>query len=416
MKMIKRLSLLMALLLVVSALAGCGSQPEEELAVVGETAVYRWQFERYMDEQLAYQLQFTGEDITKDAAAYAEYKAARLEDLIGEAALKEEARKRGLYELTAEEEAQIDQQYLEYYNTSVTQLMEQLGGSDNATRRKAENQFEDFLEENHLTPDRVRQIMLDDYVLEGLMTELAGETNVSEEEIRAEYDKLVETQKASTEEDPAWLGSTPPGVIVYVPEGYSKVIRMFVGYSDMQLRRIQEASVKLSTAADEYLQAYTNGAMNVSIKEDAYNRAMAAYEKIVREVYEEQLEEKREILEAAQQTEDFKTFVEENTEENLAYFYVHELSTHVNEQFKDAALALENPGDVSDFVQLDNGICVISLLEKMEPGQVAYEDVKDAVEQQLINGIIFTNSRELRTEYAQAADEAGLVTRYPDRL
>ncbi len=417
MKQIKRLALLLALvLLVAGVLAGCGNQDEDVLAVVGETSVYRWQFERYMDEQLVYQIQLTGEDITKDADAYREYKQTRLEDLVGEAALKEEARALGMYDLTAEEEKQIDEQYLEYYNTSITQLMEQLGGDDNATRRKAENQFEDFLKEHHLTPDRVRQIMLDDYVLAILMKDLAGEIELSEEELRTEYDNMVEKQKESTEEDPAWLGNNVPSLIVFVPEGYVKVIRMFVSYSGAQLRRIQEAAGKLTTAAQEYMQALSDGALNLSIKEDAYNRALTAYENTLNSVYEEQLREKRSILEEAQQADDFKKFVEENTEEALTYFYVSEYSANVSEEFRDAALALENPGDVSDFVRLDNGICVISLLEKMTPGEVGYENVKEELHKQMVENQIFTDSIQLRQEYAQAAEEKGLVTRYLDKL
>ncbi len=417
MKQIKRLALLMAfVLLVAGVLAGCGNQGEDVLAVVGETNVYRWQFDRYMDEQLVYQLQLTGHDITKDAEAYREYKQTRLEDLIGEAALKEEARSRGMYDLTAEEEKQIDEQYLEYYNTSITQLMEQLGGDDTATRRKAENQFEDFLKEHHLTPDRVREIMLDDYVLANLMEELSGEIDLSEEDLQEAYESMLETQKTSTEEDPSWLGTNTPSLLVYVPEGYVKVIRMFVSYSGAQLRKIQEATEKLATAAQEYMQALADGALNTSIKEDAYNRAATAYENILNNVYEEQLQEKRPILEAAQQAEDFKTFVEENTEEDLAYFYVCEASTNVSAEFRDAALALENPGDVSDFVQLDNGICVISLLEKLTPGEVGYENVKEELRKQLVENTIFTNSMALRQQYAQAADEKGLVTRYLDKL
>jgi hypothetical protein len=45
----------------------------------------------------------------------------------GRRRLREAARKEGLYELTAEQETEIDQQYLKYYNETVTTFLEQYG-------------------------------------------------------------------------------------------------------------------------------------------------------------------------------------------------------------------------------------------------------------------------------------------------
>ena len=83
---------------------------------------------------------------------------------------------------------------------------------------------------------------------------------------------------------------------------------------------------------------------------------------------------------------------------------------------RDAALALQNPGDVGPLVDTQNGIYLLYLEEKLTPGVVPFEQVKDEIKEDIITSQKVVQSTKIRSEYAKKADEDGLIVRYPDRL
>ena len=188
----KVLALMLLAVMLLSLVAGCAQKPDDILGMVGETPIYRWNFEAYLDRQVELYQEYYGVDMRapENKATYEKYKVERLNDLVGEAALKEEARVRGLYNLTAEQEAEIENRFMQYYETSIFTLMLDYGANDEG-RRQAEKAFDEMLKESSLTTDRVRAMYRDSYVIELLAEATGAYLDVSEEEVQLSYDQLL---------------------------------------------------------------------------------------------------------------------------------------------------------------------------------------------------------------------------------
>jgi len=421
MKGIKRFCLVLGMLLLLFSVTGCADNSEDVMATVNGIPVYRWYYEAYLDKQLALYQQYYGKDLDApgNAKEFREFKEYRLEDLIGEAALKNKATELGLYELTAEQEAEIEQEYQAYYNSRIDEFMQEYG-TDQAGRKKAEQALDESLKKSGLNLERIRQTFVDNYVLDLLFDELAQMEEVPEDEIRAEYDALLEKQQEKCEEDPDYLGAHTPLIPVYIPEGYSKVLLWQVPFSLQQQTKLQDAQAVVQQAAAEYLAAASESGEESAAagsKKNALDSATTAYQNILKKACDEIRPQAQALLDEVNAGADFKTLAQTKSGEGKTYFdYIFAKSTHVEPGLRDAALALQNPGDVGPLVDTQNGIYLLYLEEKLTPGVVPFEQVKDEIKEDIITSQKVVQSTKIRSEYAKKADEDGLIVRYPDRL
>ena len=87
-------------------------------------------------------------------------------------------------------------------------------------------------------------------------------------------------------------------------------------------------------------------------------------------------------------------------------------STNFMQEFKDAALALQNVGDLSAPVKTDYGYHIIKLVAKIAPGERAFADVKDAY--------IAGKLKELKNQKFQSELDAWMkaakIVKYTDRI
>ena len=417
----KLLLLALAVLTMLGTLSGCAKSADEVLGMVGETPIYRWAYEKHLGEQLVLYEKYYGIDLTDKAyqSKYKEYKQARLNDLVGDAALKEEARVRGLYELTDAQELEIDQQYQQYYESKISTLLQEYGSNEEG-RRQAEKAYTTMLEESWLTPERVRSLLKDEYVLNLLIAQLGKTLEITQEEIQQEYDRLLEDQKTNCEKDANWFGKNAPLVPVYIPEGYVKVMRIRKTYDQEQLVKLQSAYSQVEEAGQAYAKEVLSSGENsltASIKKDAMERCIANYESIQEQVMVVLRAQMAQVRQQISCEEDFHALVSsENQDKNIVDYYVCATSEHVEETFRDAALALQEVGDVSDVVDLSDGVCIILLEEKLEPGVRPLEDVQDQIRRSLGNTKAISLDYELSSEYQQKAEEAGIITLYPEKL
>ena len=115
---------------------------------------------------------------------------------------------------------------------------------------------------------------------------------------------------------------------------------------------------------------------------------------------------------------DFIKLMEQKSEDNyLISYFVSRDSTHVEEAYLDAAFALINVGDISAPVHLKEGSCIIMLKEKIVPGVRSFEEVHDEIQEKLAskarsNATLVT----MQTEFGEKAQEAGIVTLYPEKI
>ncbi len=415
------LAFTLALFAVLFVFAGCADNSEDILGMVGQTPIYRWYYEAYLTKQLALYQKYKGIDLTAPAyrTQLKEYKAERLNELVGDAALREAARKEGLYELTAEQETEIDQQYLKYYNETVTTFLEQYG-TDEKGRREAEQAYIDLLAKSSLTPERVRQTLRDNYVMGMLYKKLNQVREITDEDIRTYYDEQLQTQQESIAADPKWFGESTPIIEIVVPEGYVETVRLTLDFTSKQQTDLANAAKAVQSANQAYLLAVSQngeGSAAASLKKDALDRAGSAFNTVLERCYTELEEQIRPIREEALAGSDFIKLMEKKSEDtHLISYFVSKDSTHVQEAYRDAALQLQNVGDVSEPVRIEGGVCIICLKDKPVPGIRPLEEVYDDIKSSMSISSNISTATGLMDEYARKAEEEGIVELYPEKL
>ncbi len=419
-QMRSKLALLLALAAVLFVFAACADTSGDIVGKVGQTPIYRWYYEAHLKKQLAlYKLNY-GVDLSEPAykTEYKEYKENRLTDLVGITALKDTALKMGLFELSSEQEAEVDKKYLEYYNLAMSSFLSK-HGTDEKGYRRAEQEYIDWLLANSLTPERVRSNIRDEYVLSLLYDSLGKARGATDEEIRAYYESQLITQREKAETEPGWFGENAP-VPIYVPLGYVETARLTLGFNQQQMQEISTAADAAMKANVEYLEAVSSSGEDSTFansKKNASSRLDKAFENVLERCYKQVEKRMEPILAQARSGEDFMELMRQKSEDKrMLRYFVCNSSSHVEESYRTAALALKTAGDISDPVRLEQGVCIIYLVERPEPGQRPLELVYDEIKKSISFTTNTTLDFELWNEYAKKAEDEGIVELYIDKL
>lgn len=421
MKGIKLLALGFALVMALSIFAGCAANADAMVIRVGETVIPRWEFDAFMTRQLALYEKYNGIDLTQPQykTEYAEYVDFRLEELVGEAAMREEARLLGLAALTAEEEAEVDQRYLDYYNQTLAGYMEQYG-ADDAGRKKAEQAYNDLLKASNLTPERMRASLRSAFIINKLIDYLTDGMPFSEEDVRAYYDSVLQTYQDECLKNPLWFGENYTDPLIYAPEGYRDTARISLHFTDKQLSALNAAGVAAQTALQEY-----QSAVQVYGEESRQAQKAIPQMDITEQNFNAELERCYQELEASIETirqdvlngADFiKTMEALSDDTHLISYFVTNGSTHVGSDYLKAAMALEKEGDISPVVRVEQGVCIIKLIAFVEPGVRPFEQVREELLKTMRANSRVNLSLGLQTQYAEQAYEEGRVEIFKDNI
>lgn len=419
MKVKRCVAVAMCILMAAGIFSACQSSPEDVVGKVGETPIYRWYYNAHLYDQLQLYLRNTGINLTLPAYSteLQQYKKYRLDELVGLFALIEEARVRGIDKLTQEQEAEVLARYGNYYDVMIAAYIKQYG-TDEEGRRKAEEAYIAQLEKSSLTPERMRESMRLDYIAELMLQEIAASEPISDEELRTIYDERLKTEKETYEADPAEFALEASDYSIYIPEGYVETARIAIKFSSEQNQTLSEKYAVLNSAMEEYyvaIEATPDTAEQYKAKVDA---ATKTFSDALEVAYQSLYERMNAIREKALAGEDFIELMESESEDRrkISYYVAALNITNVPAEYRIAALELENIGDISEAVRIEDGLCIIQLRSRLTPGVRSFEEVYDALK------IHETAQRSLelmlsvQNEYAQKADEAGLVELFYNRI
>ncbi|MEL7608198.1 MAG: SurA N-terminal domain-containing protein [Bacillota bacterium] len=418
MKRIKILALIIALLVLLGALAGCSSNMNDVLATVDGRPIYRWYYQIYLDKQRAFYQQLTGIDLTRPEYTnqYKEYKEARLEDLIGVAAALNKAEALGFGNLTAEQEAELDAEYERNYQEAIESYMQQYG-TDESARRKAEQDYDNWLKQMNLTAERIRQDNRDNFVLDQYYASVTEYGEVTDEEIQKQYDELLNTQKTENEKDPTYLSKNSGGVLVYYPEGYVHVHLIEIPFGTQSASTVKSAGDAMSEAAIAAVNAISEGgedSADAKAKQEALQKAMDAYNNSLEKGYKEIESTADGILSRLDAGESFDA-VYADLFPNISPkdYYLCDKSDIVNAAIIAEAIKMTTPGEHTGAIKTDSGLCVAYLAEKVQARTVPIEEVRDAIAAEIQSSRTFSEATKIRL---QCVAEAKEIVRYLDKL
>ena len=427
-----RKNALLALMLVLTMLlSGCALIVKDE-AVDNATEIIKMgdktitkgeikeQTENVLDNnQYYYSMMGQSYDVT-DPSNIAAAQEQAIESLKKDLALTAKAAELGLDQLTAEEEEKARTEAQESYDYALDYVKtNQLADSglegeelDKAAAEKLTGMkvtLEDYIESER---KNIIDQKLRDYAIK--------DVTVSDDEIRAEFDKHVESDKSLYGENPgSWAtaanNSTP---LYYTPAGVRRVKQILTKFKDEDQTAIDDAKKKQSDAntAVTTAQAKVDAAQETldtegiteELKTKAESDLAAANEELTKantdladaekaiedatnKAFENITAETDEILQQLKDGADWQTLMDEKNQDpgmkgNEKGYAVADGMTSFDAAFVDAAMALKNPGDYSDKIKGTSYGYYIIRYEGDEPeGPVNLDDVKENISSSLLS-------------------------------
>ena len=175
---------------------------------------------------------------------------------------------------------------------------------------------------------------------------------VSDDQLKSFYDSQLESAQLSYSASfyAYELDSEGGRQVLWHPEGVREVQAIEIGFSAdqaVEYLSLQAAAENGDAAAGEKLAALY--AALEPIANEVYNRAVSG--------------------------EDFAALMQEYGAS--AYTNISEKSTICGDSFREAAMDLAKPGDISRPVQTEGGLCIIRYVRDIPSGTVPFEEVKD---------------------------------------
>lgn len=367
-----------------------------------------------------------------------------IEGLIQEAVLDQKTAELGLDELSDEDLAEVQENTETTWQSYKDSIQSVYFSESELTDAELDEAVEAKMAElGYPTKEELEESERVTKIRENLRAEVVKDVTVSEDEIAAEYEDRKGEAMTTYGNTPSTYGTdvTNGNTIYYVPAGYRYVKNILIklkeedstAISDIQ-SQITSKQTELSSAetsltelgedasADDEETAATRAELTATKDQltaelDDLNAQLDAAKEAAYEAIQPTADE---VLAKLAEGEDFDALMEEYGEDTGMQvspakengYPVCAESTNWVTEFRDAAMALENIGDVSEAVRTTYGLHIIQYVSDAEEGAVALEDVRDVIESELLSE---KQSETYNATVEQWVTDADAKT-YKDRL
>ena len=356
---------------------------------------------------------------------------------VNQLASLQKAKELGLYELTEEEQAEVDTNGKTNYDSFIQSVISTYIPGSTLEGDELTAAAEKYVAEHDVATVDGRSTLADfvaaaadEKALSKLSDYIIKDVAVTDDEIKADFDAKVESAKASYEADPNAYGTAvnAGSAVYYAPAGYRMVKQILVKVSDEDSAAATEKQTALTTAqtaltdAQSALDAAAEDADKAALQaavdeaQKAVDAAQAAYDE-AKAAGMANAKAKADELYTQLTTEgaDFEALLADNNGDSgqpANGYAIREGFTSFVESFTNAAMALQNVGDVTEPVESTYGYQIIKYVAAVEEGPVALDTVKDGISSALLT----TKQNETTTAtLAQYVSEANVKT-YPERM
>ena len=396
-----------------------------------------------------YMQQYYGFTLPVDEASMASYGELALEQLIESVVVEDKMEELGYLELTEEENAEVEEyatsmtdlykmliRYQNYPDLETVEEEQERLAAEAAEATPSEPQetvatITDAMLDEMLTNDLNTIGYTHDYFVrtqtmskqsEKLKAYTYEGVTVTDAQVKDEFDSRVASQKESYDANPASYAYAEQNGsdLYYMPAGYRGVKNLLIQLSDEKQDEIKQLNSDL-TAAKNLLSSGNDDLEELKAQDTAeldeealaaYNEQIAALEEQVASAqttidetqakidetteaaFAEILPTAQEVLAKAQAGEDFDALIETYGEDtgmtaepnkSRGYLVCDGLSIY-EQSFQDAAMALENVGDVSaELVKTSYGYHILQYASELAGGEVEYtEEIKTAIYDEML--------------------------------
>ena len=375
-----------------------------------------------------------------DPANITEAQEAAVKALKEDLTLTAKAAELGFDQLTDEELEAVKAKAQESYDNMVNTAKQYVEGKDEMDEAALTEAAVKMAEDAGYTMENRTESATKDAVSAKLKEYAVKDVTVTDEEIQAEYDSKVESNKETYAENAAsWAAAANNGytTLYYTPAGVRRVKQILVKFTEEDQTAIKDANTKLSdantarTAAQDKVDAAqkvldTEGitdevktqaeadlaAANQEL--DEADKALLAANQAVTDATDKafaNIDEKADTV-VAQLAEggDWQKLTDEYNEDtgmkdNEKGYAVAAGMSGFDAAFVDAAMALEKIGDVSPKTKGQYGYYIIRYESDEAEGPVALDTLKETISSSLLNT---KQNDTYKATLAQWVEEAGI--------
>jgi len=313
-----------------------------------------------------------GEDAEKDPELKEQAKKLKesiLDGLIEKKVLEHVAEEMNL-SLTEEEIKQIEDEAKAALQGLKDSLIEQFkleAQEDDSIdpEKKAEETLETMLKQQGMDVDAMVEQYRQSHINQKLSESVRSKVKVTDDEVKKHYDETLEKQKEEFTKDPkAFENAESSGkIILYQPAGFIRVKHILFKISDEDKKKIDELEEQKKTEeAKEHREKVIE---MLKVKADA-------------------------ILDEIESGVDFDKLVETAGEDPgmrdpraKKNGYLLGKDSDFAPEFKEAALKLQEVGDMTGPVVTDFGVHIIKLVGKVPEGPIPFDEVKESLQKEL---------------------------------
>ena len=375
-----------------------------------------------------------------DPANIAEAQEAAVKALKEDLTLTAKAAELGFDQLTDEELEAVKAKAQESYDNMVNTAKQYVEGKDEMDEAALTEAAVKMAEDAGYTMENRTESATKDAVSAKLKEYAVKDVAVTDEEIQAEYDSKVESNKETYAENAAsWAAAANNGytTLYYTPAGVRRVKQILVKFTEEDQTAIKDANTKLSDAntARSAAQDKVDAAQKVLDTEgitdevktqaeadlaaanqelDEADKALLAANQAVTDATDKafaNIDEKADTV-VAQLAEggDWQKLTDEYNEDtgmkdNEKGYAVAAGMSGFDAAFVDAAMALEKIGDVSPKTKGQYGYYIIRYESDEAEGPVALETLKETISSSLLNT---KQNDTYEATLAQWVEEAGI--------
>jgi len=290
------------------------------------------------------------------------------------------------FETSADEMAAMyTQSFLDYFYPDAEEVTEEMQAEADA-----------YWAANGMSRDELIQALKNDAAFNDVYNHVVADVAVTEEDIEAAYQALIEENKAGYTDDRTYNSDRSSGVaIAWNPENYRAVKHVLIMFNDEQGQRYSELQGQLSSLNAEKAAleapaeeaAETEEAAEVRTIEQI-NSDIAACATEIEALYSQLLPTAEEVIAKFNDGTAFEDLITEynadpgmmsGTAAEIGYA-VTEGSTYWEQPFTAGAMAIANKGEISAPVYGSNGIHIIWYMDDVPAGEVALDEIRDEIQ------------------------------------
>ena len=345
------------------------------------------------------------------------------------------AKELGLDTLSEEDLAQVQLAAEEQYESLLASIESAYLTTSENTGDALRAEAEEYAALNgYATLEDMVDSLTEEKIRENLKAEAVKDVNVTEEELAAELEIKAASDKVAYEKTASDFGYdvNNGNAAYYAPAGYRYVKQVLIKHAEEDSQLISEKNNALSTAkagltaAESALSAAEEGADTAQLQADVdaaqalVDQAQKDYDETRKAAFDKLFVRANEVYEKAQAGEDFDALIEaynedpgmENEPGKTHGYAVCADYIYFEDAFVEAAMALENVGDVSAPAEGSYGYYIIRYEADIAEGAAQLEDVREALTAELLTAKQEEHYADVLAQWISEAD----VKSYPEKM